>query len=170
MIQPATASQPSTDPAAATTDAEGWQLLTGEAIPERAVQAFDALREPSPRPHFLHRWLHHPAGSVLALIDGNGCCHGFGRIRPCLLARGEGWRIGPLLAETPTAARRLLQGLLRRHPGVVLLDSPGSNPAAAPLLQELGFQPIDQTIRMYRGQAPAVSLRDVYGLACLELG
>jgi hypothetical protein len=25
-------------------------------------------------------------------------------------------------------------------------------------------------LRMYRGAAPAVSLQDVYGLACLELG
>ena len=150
--------------------AGGWQLLADGAIPERAVQWFDAQRELSPRPHFLSQWLHHPAGSVLALIDGEGACHGFGRIRPCLLARGEGWRIGPLMAETPAAAARLLQGLLQRHPGVVLIDAPGANPAAAPLLEGLGFTPLSRTVRMYRGEAPAVSLADVYGLACLELG
>ena len=150
--------------------AEGWQLLEGEGIPERAVQCFDAQREPSPRPHFLREWLHHPAGTVLALIGGAGDCHGFGRIRPCLLGRGEGWRIGPLMAETPAAAHRLLQGLLHRHPGVVLIDAPGANAAAAPLLEGLKFRPIGTTLRMYRGVAPAVSLRDVYGLACLELG
>ena len=149
---------------------EGWQLLAGDAIPERAVQCFDAQREPSPRPHFLSQWLHHPAGTVLALIDAAGVCHGFGRIRPCLLVRGEGWRIGPLMAETPQAARLLLQGLLHRHPGVVLIDAPGANPAAAPVLEQLNFRPIGTTLRMYRGEAPAVSLRDVYGLACLELG
>ncbi len=150
--------------------AEGWQLVEGNAIPEWAVQAFDAQREPSPRPHFLSQWLHHPAGTVLALIDAAGACHGFGRIRPCLLPRGEGWRIGPLMAETPGAASLLLQGLLRRHPGVVLIDAPGANAAAGPLLQRLGFSPVGTTLRMYRGEAPAVSLRDVYGLACLELG
>jgi ribosomal-protein-alanine N-acetyltransferase len=150
--------------------AEDWELLAGEAIPERAVQCFDAQREPSPRPHFLSQWLHHPAGSVLALIDGAGDCHGFGRIRPCLLERGEGWRIGPLMAETAEAADRLLQGLLHRHPGVVLIDAPGANAAAAPLLERLRFRPVGTTLRMYRGEAPTVSLRDVYGLACLELG
>jgi ribosomal-protein-alanine N-acetyltransferase len=134
------------------------------------VQCFDAQREPSPRPHFLSQWLHHPAGSVLALIDGAGDCHGFGRIRPCLLERGEGWRIGPLMAETAEAADRLLQGLLHRHPGVVLIDAPGANAAAAPLLERLRFRPVGTTLRMYRGEAPTVSLRDVYGLACLELG
>jgi ribosomal-protein-alanine N-acetyltransferase len=147
-----------------------WQLLEGEAIPERAVQCFDAQREPSPRPHFLSQWLHHPAGTVLALIDSAGDCHGFGRIRPCLLERGEGWRIGPLMAETPQAAALLLQGLLHRHPGVVLIDAPGANAAAAPLLERLQFRPVGTTLRMYRGEAPAVSLRDVYGLACRELG
>ncbi len=34
----------------------------------------------------------------------------------------------------------------------------------------LGFAPISATLRMYRGAQPQVSLADVYGLACLELG
>ena len=72
------------------------------ASPDQVVQAYDAVREPSPRPHFLRDWLDHPAGTVLALVDPLGQCHGFGRIRPCLLDR---------------------------HPGVVLLDAPGANPA-----------------------------------------
>jgi ribosomal-protein-alanine N-acetyltransferase len=149
---------------------EGWQLLADAAIPELAVQWFDAQREPSPRPHFLSQWLHHPAGSVLALIDADGACHGFGRIRPCLLPRGEGWRVGPLMAETPAAAEWLLHGLLHRHAGVVLIDAPGANAAAAPLLEGMGFRPVGTTLRMYRGEVPSVSLGDVYGLACLELG
>jgi ribosomal-protein-alanine N-acetyltransferase len=107
---------------------------------------------------------------VLALVDEQGSCHGFGRIRPCLLHRGEGWRIGPLMAETPEAAARLLQGLLLRHAGVVLIDAPAANAQAAAVLEQQGFSPISQTLRMYRGAAPAVSLQDVYGLACLELG
>jgi ribosomal-protein-alanine N-acetyltransferase len=32
------------------------------------------------------------------------------------------------------------------------------------------FTPASRTLRMYRGVPPAVSLADVYGLACLELG
>jgi ribosomal-protein-alanine N-acetyltransferase len=34
----------------------------------------------------------------------------------------------------------------------------------------LGFAVVAETLRMYRGSLPAVSLGDVYGLACLELG
>jgi len=149
---------------------ESLTLIEGAAIPQRAVQAYDATREPSPRPHFLADWLGHPAGTVLALLDGNGACHGFGRIRPCLLQPGEGWRIGPLLADSPALAQRLITALLERHPGVVLMDAPGGNPQADPLLQSLGFAVVGETLRMYRGVAPTVSLGDVYGLACLELG
>ena len=147
-----------------------WCLLEGGAIPAAAVQRFDAEREPSPRPHFLRQWLRHPAGTVLALVDRRGFCHGFGRVRPCLLADGDGWRLGPLVAESPAAAVALLEGLLQRHPGTVLIDAPGANAAAAPLLTSLGFAPVSRTLRMYRGVPPAVSLADVYGLACLELG
>jgi ribosomal-protein-alanine N-acetyltransferase len=53
---------------------------------------------------------------------------------------------------------------------VVLLDWPGANPAAGALLRLLGFALISATLRMYRGAQPRVSLADVYGLACLELG
>jgi ribosomal-protein-alanine N-acetyltransferase len=155
---------------AAPTPQPTWCVLTGVAIPEAAVQRFDAQREPSPRPHFLHQWLHHPAGTVHALLDREGTCHGFGRIRPCLLKAGEGWRVGPLVADSPTAALALVEGLLQRHPGAVLIDAPSANPQAAPLLQELGFEPLSQTLRMYRGTVPKATLADVYGLACLELG
>lgn len=52
--------------------ADGLTLVEGPAIPDAAVQAYDAVRELSPRPHFLADWLHHPAGTVLALIDAPG--------------------------------------------------------------------------------------------------
>jgi ribosomal-protein-alanine N-acetyltransferase len=148
----------------------GLRLVEGSEIPAMVVQAYDAQREPSPRPHFLADWLQHPAGSVLALVDGEGRCHGFGRIRPCLLRKGEGWRIGPLLADSESLAALLLAGLIHHHPGVVLIDTPGANPAAAPLMERLGFHPVSNTVRMYRGTPPPVPLADVYGLACLELG
>jgi len=63
-------------------------------------------------------------------------------VRRCL--QGSGWRIGPLLADSPELAQRLLRGL--------------------------GFAPISETLRMYRSVLPQVSLANVYELACLELG
>ncbi len=46
----------------------------------------------------------------------------------------------------------------------------GANSAAGTLLRRLGFAPISETLRMYRGSHPEASLADVYGLACLGLG
>ncbi|CAK6699426.1 GNAT family N-acetyltransferase [Synechococcus sp. CCY9201] len=145
-------------------------LVGADAVHDAAVVAYDARHAPSPRPHFLRDWLHHPAGTVRALIDGQGCCHGFGRIRPCLLPTSEGWRVGPLIADTPALAEGLLRGLLLEHPGQVLIDAPQVNAAAAQLLAGLGFDRVGQTLRMYRGPRPQLPLEEVFGLACLELG
>ena len=148
----------------------GLKVLQDDQIPSIVIQSYDAKREPSPRPHFLADWLHHPAGTVLALVDEYGLCHGFGRIRPCLLSNGEGWRIGPLLADTPKLAEYLLRLLVKRHKGVVLIDTPGLNENANPLLKGIGFTKTSETLRMYKGNQPPISMSDVYGLACLELG
>ncbi len=149
---------------------DGMVFVEGDSIPSNAIEIYDALREPSPRPHFLRDWLNHPSGKVLCLIDHLGLCHGFGRIRPCLLKEGVGWRIGPLLADTPILAELLLKKLLYRHPGIVLLDSPGLNLFAEKLFKKIGFNAISHTVRMYRGKQPPISMDEVYGLACLELG
>ena len=146
------------------------RLIDGKEILPLSVQRFDSKREPSPRPHFLSDWLSHPAGKVLVLVDENQVCHGFGRIRPCLLKNGYGWRVGPLLADTPRLAELLIRRLLQKHPGIVYIDSPGINPNSKPLLNRLGFAEYSSTLRMYKGSQPPISMNDVYGLACLELG
>ncbi len=99
--------------------------------------------------------------ATVSAASGPACCR-----RARAGASAPWWlRIRP-----PPAARALLDALLQRHPGVVLIDAPGANPQAAPLLMALGFRPVSETLRMYRGAAPRLSLEDVYGLACLELG
>ena len=65
------------------------------------------------------------------MIDAQRQCHGFGRIRPCLLWQGRGWWIGPQLADSPKLAQRLVRGLLQSNRGVVLLDGPGADAALA---------------------------------------
>ncbi|MCS5691202.1 GNAT family N-acetyltransferase [Cyanobium sp. FGCU-6] len=147
-----------------------WRLEPLEAVPEAVVQAYDARHEATPRPLFLGDWLHHPAGTVRVLLDGDSRCRGFGRIRPCLLPVGWGWRVGPLIADTPPLADALLAALLAAHPGEVLIDAPAANPHAAAVLAERGFTAVGETLRMYRGPAPRLPLDEIYGLACLELG
>ena len=151
-------------------DLSDFSFVEGSAIPSNAVEQFDHEREATPRPHFLSNWLNHPAGKVIAVIDKEGRCHGFGRIRPCLLKRGDGWRIGPLMADKPKLLKILLKKLIDSHPGLIIIDSPGLNSSASELFKDLGFESESETFRMYRGYQPPVSMSDVYGLACLELG
>ncbi|KZR91859.1 Acetyltransferase (GNAT) family protein [Synechococcus sp. MIT S9509] len=149
---------------------EELRLIHGDDIPEPKIQSYDADRELNPRPHFLSDWLKHPAGTVTALLDSRDDCHGFARIRPCLLSNEAGWRIGPLLADSPELAQLLIRDLLSARQGLVIIDSPGGNALAAPMLRKLGFTASGRTLRMYRGVMPSRKLDEVYGLACLELG
>ena len=148
----------------------GLKILDVNSISSSNVQLYDASRELTPRPHFLKDWLNNKTGKVLVIVDNRGVCHGFGRIRPCLLNIGQGWRIGPLLADTPPLAELLLRNLVKTHTGTVYLDSPGLNPYSRYLLERLGLKQVSNTYRMYKGSQPPVSMNQVYGLACLELG
>ncbi|MBW3041804.1 GNAT family N-acetyltransferase [Prochlorococcus marinus] len=151
-------------------DLNNFSFVEDSSIPSTAVEKFDEKREATPRPHFLSNWLNHPAGKVIAVIDKEGICHGFGRIRPCLLKTGDGWRIGPLMADSPKLLKILLKKLIDSHPGLIIIDTPGLNNSATELFKDLGFKSESETFRMYRGYQPPVSMNDVYGLACLELG
>ncbi len=148
-----------------------FKVVPGSEISSNAVLIYDSQREPSPRPHFLNDWLKNSFGTVNALIDDNGMCHGFGRIRPCILQNNkQGWRIGPLLADTPPLAELLIRELVQGLETEILLDCPGLNPYANYLLSNLGFNEVSKTFRMYKGVQPPFPMNQVYGLACLELG
>ena len=148
-----------------------FRVVLGDQISSEAVLTYDSQREPSPRPHFLTDWLENSFGLVKALVDKNGMCHGFGRIRPCVLVDNKkGWRIGPLLADTPPLAELLIRELAVDLDGEIILDCPGLNPYANYLLSNLGFHEISKTYRMYKGIQPPFPMNQVYGLACLELG
>ena len=135
-----------------------------------AIQRYDERHEISPRPHFLELWLRHRAGDVFVARDSQGTCHGYVRIRPCLLPIDEGWRVGPWLAEDVGIAWLLLNNAMDRHKGVVLIDTPGHNRFAKAITTAKGFKPMGSTVRMYKGVMPEGHDRNIYGLACLELG
>ncbi len=150
---------------------KAFKVVPGSQISREAVLIYDSQREPSPRPHFLNDWLKNSFGNVSALVDKNEMCHGFGRIRPCILKdNNQGWRIGPLLADTPPLAELLIRKLVGSLEAPILLDCSSLNPYGNYLLSNLGFKEISSTYRMYKGVQPPVPMNQVYGLACLELG
>lgn len=129
--------------------------------------AYDRQFFKADRSGFLRHWLSPPGGRALVLVK-DGALHGLGVIRP---AR-EGYKIGPLFAETPDGADLLFNALLGSCPTgrTVVLDVPEPNREAVALAERHGLVPVFETARMYRGADPRLPLGRIYGITSFELG
>ena len=83
-----------------------------------------------------------------------------------------GYKIGPLNAESPEIAERLLEALIARIPVDVPVywDVPEPNAPAVALAQQIGMEWVFETARMYRGALPALPLQRLFGITSFELG
>jgi hypothetical protein len=104
---------------------------------------------------------------ALGLVEG-GALRGYGVIRPCR----AGFKVGPLFADDPARARRLLAALAAAVPAgsTVQLDVPVPNGPAVALARAQGMAPVFETARMVRGTAPAVEMAGQFGVTSFELG
>jgi len=131
------------------------------------VAGFDAQHVAAPRENFLREWL---APSATRQTEGyfeGGVLRGYGTIRRCV----EGWKIGPLFAETAAIAETLLATLVTpAGTDMIYIDIPEPNRAAREMVERLGFTPAFETARMYLGPAPALPLDAIFGITTLELG
>ena len=136
--------------------------------PDAALEALDAKVFPTPRPAFWQSWLSAPGHHALA-AHSEGQMQGFGVIRPCR----DGWKIGPLVAQTPEIADALLHGLAHATGEAtpqIFLDLPTANRDAVALAEGLGLVPVFETARMYKGPVPQVDLSLIYSVTSYELG
>ncbi len=142
-------------------------LVDAASIAFPQLAAFDRAYHPAPRRTFLTRWMQQAETTALAAISPDGDMFGYGAIRPGVQA----WRVGPLFAETPDAARMLFGALAAKVGGEpICIDVPEANSAAAPLARAFGLEPVFPTARMYRRTAPEIDFAGIYGLTSLELG
>ncbi len=145
--------------------AEG--LVPASQIPLRHLEAYDRRFFPAARPSFLASWLAQPNATALASQEGERLT-GYGMIRPCR----TGCKIGPLFADTPEIATRLLAALASHGQAgsPFYLDIPGINPDAERLARSWNMKPVFKTARMYNQQAPALPVQNIYGVTSFELG
>ncbi|WP_244327822.1 GNAT family N-acetyltransferase [Roseibium sp. RKSG952] len=133
-----------------------------------SLRAYDDGFFPEPRHRFLEGWASpgHPTRRGFAFVE-DGTITGYGVIRKC----SEGYKIGPLFAETEQAADILFRALAGQVEGqTVILDTPEPNAPALALAERYELSPSFETARMYRGNAPTLPLERIFGITTFELG
>lgn len=134
------------------------------------IEKLDRLCFGAPRPGFLRAWVFaapDTGRTTLAAFE-NGDLSGYATIRKCI----EGYKIGPLFAQTQRAAEALFQACCAKAgPGATLiLDVPEANQRAMTMAASAGLVPVFETARMYRGLAPALPVSKIFGVTSFELG
>ncbi len=138
--------------------------VTPELLPE--IEAYDRLCFPAPRSDFLAAWTSAPHATTLAWRDD--AIRGYGTIRQCR----EGYKVGPLFADTPDVAWELFNALGASVPAgeAVFLDVPEPHAVATALAKEHAMTPVFATARMYNQDPPTIDLNRVFGVTTFELG
>lgn len=136
-------------------------------LPFEVIVAYDTGIFPERRETFLRHWITQPGGVALGFFE-NARLKGYAVMRPCR----KGIKIGPLFADSPDIAHRLLDALRGTVSGEMplFMDVPAINDAAVALAQEYNMMPIFETGRMYNREMPAVPMEKVFGITSFELG
>ncbi len=143
------------------------QIVPLASLPFDAIAAYDQPFYPDERTTFLRHWLTQPESTALGWME-NDQLAGYGIVRPCR----NGYRIGPLFADTPAIAQNLFEALKTRIPqgAPLFLDVSEANRAAVELAEKAGMTMMFETARMYTGETPNLPLERLYGVTTLELG
>ena len=149
------------------TDSVPPEIVPLKEVAFDAIQAFDRCFFPAPREEFLRSWISQKHSISRAYME-SGKLRGYAVLRQCR----EGWKFGPLFAETPLIAESLFLGLQQEIEAgeTLFLDTPEPNQAALDLARKYRMTPVFETARMYRGKVPDLNLDGIFGVTTFELG
>lgn len=137
-----------------------------ETLDWRTVLEFDRRHFPATRERFLRQWLLQPGAKGEALVS-DGQVRALGLARPCR----QGHKLGPVFAETPLLAERLLGSLaVGLDGGQIQLDVPDTNAAGITLARQFGLAPVFACARLYLGPPPDMASARIFGLTSFEFG
>jgi GNAT superfamily N-acetyltransferase len=137
-----------------------------EDIDAATLAAYDRQCFPAARTDFLRAWLTQSGHIGYGYVQ-QGSLVGYGVIRPCY----EGYKIGPLFADSANIAQCLLTHLLSSVSNdSVIIDIPLPNSEALSLIKDYDTKPIFTVARMYTRQEPAINLAKSFGVTTFELG
>lgn len=130
------------------------------------IIAYDALHFPGNRGEFLQGWFAGEGHQAL-LWPEDDIIRGMGVIRRCF----EGYKIGPLFADTPEIGESLLLALAQYAQGqTVYFDIIEGHENAQKLAEKYQMKKMFECARMYTKAKPAVRWDNVYGITTFELG
>lgn len=146
---------------------ENLAIVDLSEVPFETVESYDRPFFPDNRTAFLEKWLRQPESVSLGFIQ-DGSLAGYGMIRVCR----EGYKVGPLFADSPEIAETLFNALKSRvKPGEkIYLDTPEVNKEAVSLAERHDMHKVFETARMYTGPFPELPLKRLFGVTTFELG
>ena len=135
-------------------------------IPFKSVLNYDTAHFPAERSSFLKAWISQPESLALGVMKGEQLC-GYGVIRHCQ----NGFKIGPLFADSPEIALDLFNGLSSHAEGEdFFIDVPEINKNALQIVNDKGLKEVFGCARMYFGNKPLLADAEIYGVTTFELG
>ncbi len=135
-------------------------------IPFAKIETYDRAHFPAPRREFLRRWLEQPGVHAVGSLS-EADLTGFGVLRPCQ----QGYKIGPLFADSPAIAEDLFLALSARVPSEsIFLDVPENNQAAVAMAQRHDMKEVFGCAKMYFGPRPNLPEQEIFGVTTFELG
>jgi ribosomal protein S18 acetylase RimI-like enzyme len=131
------------------------------------ILAYDLQLFGVERGRFLDCWITRPETTALGVLAGRDVV-GYGVLRKCC----NGFKVGPLFADTPALADLLLRELTAdlEPRSTVFLDVPEVNAQAVRLADAYGMTRVFETARMYTGGEPDIPLDRWFGVTSFELG
>tara|TARA_B100000315_G_scaffold251670_1_gene286924 strand:- start:33 stop:884 length:852 start_codon:yes stop_codon:yes gene_type:complete len=138
-----------------------------KTVPFEIIDAYEQAFFPVNRANFTKAWLSQPQCDAFGVMQ-NGELAGYGVIRKCQ----NGFKIGPLFADSPELAESLFLALKSKASAsdAILLDTPEINQAAVALAQKYNMQVSFETARMYTGECPNLPLNRIFGVTSFEIG
>lgn len=136
-------------------------------VPREELSAYDAKLFGLDRERFLECWISRPQTAAFGIVQ-SGRLTGYGVLRKCR----EGFKVGPLFADSPDIAEALFLALTSdlAEGSAVFLDVPEVNPQGIRLAEKYDMARVFETARMYTKEQPNVPLHQWFGVTTFELG
>lgn len=146
---------------------ENPDIVELATLPFETIDSYNQPFFPEKRAQFIKSWINQPECHSLGIMQ-NGKLSGFGVIRKCR----SGYKIAPLLADTPELAKSLFVALRSKvKPSEpIFLDTPEVNLSAVALAERYNMKASFETARMFTGTPPSIQLNRLYGVTSFEIG